>query len=250
MRQSYMGKKEYIGCLLILILVYAWAIPGCGRKEGVFYAQTQDEQEADPELTEPSVGRDAKKSEGQEGCSAASGDGSGQEGEAAASEDGSGQEKKTAPDGAGAEADAQFCFVHICGAVAEPGVYRVPEGSRLYEVILAAGGLGEDACDYTVNQAQEVTDGMQIYIPTKEEAQDAGAFPGTAAEQAGEERTVDLNRATREQLMTLPGIGESRAEAIIAYREEHGGFSDTTELLKVRGIKQGIYEQVKDLIRV
>lgn len=232
-----MGKKEYIGCLLMLILVYAWAIPGCGRKEGVFYAQTQDVQEAEPELTEPSAGREAKKSEGQEDCPAAS-------------EDGSGQERKTAPDGAGAEADAQFCFVHICGAVAEPGVYRVPEGSRLYEVILAAGGLGEDACDYTVNQAQEVTDGMQIYIPTREEAQDAEAFPGTAAEPDGEERTVDLNRATREQLMTLPGIGESRAEAIIAYREEHGGFSDTTELLKVRGIKQGIYEQVKDLIRV
>ncbi len=255
-----MKKKEYMICLSVLVLMYAWLIPGCGRQEGTFYTAGGDarsalQAEAREELC------------GETGISGAAeiSDGTG-------ISDGAGISDRTGiSDGAEildgtanncAAQGADICFVHICGAVSEPGVYQVAEGSRLYEVILMAGGLKADACDYTVNQAQTVTDGMQVYIPTLQEMQGGtysaaggngreSAHSGFTAGQGGaQDGRVDLNSATKEQLMTLPGIGESRAAAIIAYREEHGGFSDTKELMNVSGIKQGVYEQLKDLIRV
>lgn len=231
-------------CLSVLVLMYAWLIPGCGRQEGTFYtaggdARSDLQAEAREELCEAT------------GISDAAGILDGTEISDGTVNDCAARDKGT-------------CFVHICGAVSEPGVYQVAEGSRLYEVILMAGGLKADACDYTVNQAQTVTDGMQVYIPTLQEMQGGGgtysaaggsgresAHNGFIAGQGGaQDGRVDLNSATKEQLMTLPGIGESRAAAIIAYREEHGGFSDTKELMNVSGIKQGVYEQLKELIRV
>ena len=144
------------------------------------------------------------------------------------------------------------CYVHICGAVAQPGVYCVDEGSRLYEVILLAGGLTEDAADQAVNQAQELTDGMQIYIPTQEEVQ-SGIFSGQTQSYRTEEMQdtrVNINTADEKLLCTLPGIGMTRAEAIISYRNEHGAFRNTEELMNVTGIKAGVYEKIKELIKV
>jgi len=141
------------------------------------------------------------------------------------------------------------CYVHICGAINKPGVYCVEEGSRLYEVILLAGGMTPEAADATVNQAQEVSDGMQIYIPTDEEAQN-GPANGTQEGVPGTDGRVNINTAGMEQLCTLPGIGETRAQAIIAYRTKHGAFQSVEELMNVSGIKAGIFERIKELIRV
>ncbi|MGN0342851.1 MAG: helix-hairpin-helix domain-containing protein [Roseburia sp.] len=135
------------------------------------------------------------------------------------------------------------CYVYICGAVEEPGVYEVPEGTRICDVILAAGGLTEDAAQETVNQAEPVTDGEMIRIPSQQEEL-------MAAEAAEQDPRVDINSATAEELMTLPGIGESKAESIIAYREEHGGFSDIEDLMNISGIKEGVFDKIKDYIRV
>lgn len=153
---------------------------------------------------------------------------------------------------AGSSEDAGVCYVHICGAVAQPGVYCVDEGSRLYEVILLAGGLTQDAADQAVNQAQELTDGMQIYIPTREEVQ-SGIFFGQIQSNSQEDlpdTRVNINTANAEQLCSLPGIGMTRAEAIVAYRETHGSFHSIEELMNVTGIKAGVYEKIKELIKV
>lgn len=139
----------------------------------------------------------------------------------------------------------QTAFVHICGEVMKPGVYEVPADARICDVLLMAGGFTEAAATDCVNMAEKVADGMQVVIPTMEEAYEAAER--AASEAAGR---VNLNTASAEQLCTLPGIGESRAKAIIAYREEHGGFETAEEIMQVSGIKEGMYEKLKELIYV
>ena len=145
----------------------------------------------------------------------------------------------------GEEDEAQAVFVHICGEVAYPGVYEVPKESRLCDVLLLAGGFTEAAAMDSVNLAGQVSDGMQGVIPSIQEVRQA------AAEKARErDGLLNLNTATKTELCTLSGIGESRAAAIIAYREAHGGFSAVEEIMQVEGIKSGTYEKLKDRIYV
>lgn len=153
----------------------------------------------------------------------------------------------------------QDIFVDICGAVTKPGVYRMPPDSRVYEVVEAAGGLLPEAAGNRVNQAQPLSDGQQIYVPTKEEAEKAGAVPAEGAfpeikagenSPVSENGKVNLNTADAAALQTLSGIGESKAQAILAYREEHGGFSSIEELMDVPGIKENTFLKIKEKIAV
>ena len=141
---------------------------------------------------------------------------------------------------------------HVCGAVNEPGVYYLAEGSRKQDAVEAAGGFMEDAARSYVNLAERIKDGEKIYIPTEVEVEEgkvaADPVDGPAAEQ--DDGLVDLNKADKSELMTLPGIGETKAEAIIAYREEHGSFNSPEEILGVQGIKDGVYNKIKDKIVV
>lgn len=134
-------------------------------------------------------------------------------------------------------------YVHVCGAVAMPGVVEIPAGSRAQAAIDAAGGFSESADTAYVNLAAPIEDGEQLFIPTKEEAE--ALRKNQAAVQNG---IVNLNTADVRLLCTLPGIGESRAGDIVAYRLEHGGFTDTKEIMQVPGIKESTYEKIKDLI--
>lgn len=134
-------------------------------------------------------------------------------------------------------------FVHICGEVEKPGVYELPEGSRVYEAVEEAGGFTEDAAADYVNLAQILEDGWKIEIPSKEGQTEV--FAGIA-----DDGRVDINTAAKEELLTLPGIGESRAESIIAYREKSGGFSRIEDIMKVEGIKEGMFAKMKDKICV
>lgn len=143
------------------------------------------------------------------------------------------------------EAVRETAFVHICGEVENPGVYEVAAEARLCDVLLLAGGFTPEAATDAVNMAQQVTDGMQVVIPSVQEA----ALSAIEQEAQADGR-VELNTATAAQLCTLPGIGESRAAAIIAYREEHGGFSTAEELMQVSGIKQGMFERLKEFVYV
>ena len=154
------------------------------------------------------------------------------------------------------EEQAAQIFVDVCGAVLSPGVYILPEGSRVYSAIEAAGGFLEDAASETVNQAGILFDTQQIYIPTKDEA--AGESPVYLSAGAGEENAspepddgkIDLNTADAGQLCSLPGIGEAKAEAILAYRDQYGPFSSPDELMNVSGIKEGTYAKIKEKVLV
>ena len=105
------------------------------------------------------------------------------------------------------------------------------------DVLLLAGGFTAQAGTDEVNMAQRVEDGMKIIIPA-------------ILEEDGTESLVNLNTATKEQLMSLPGIGESKAQAILSYRKENGGFAGTEEVMQVEGIKAGVYEKIKEYIIV
>lgn len=144
-------------------------------------------------------------------------------------------------------------YVHVCGAVREPGVYALAGGSRISDAVLAAGDFLPDAARDYLNLAQLVSDGQKIYVPTKEEAENAktAEHAGEGASLSEEGTTyVNINTAAAGELMELPGIGRAKAEAIVTYREEHGAFSACEELMQVPGIKESIYEKLCDAITV
>lgn len=136
----------------------------------------------------------------------------------------------------------KMCYVYICGAVLRPGVYALQEGSRIYEAVEMAGGLLPEADVTSVNQAETVVDGQMIQVYTQEESQK------TVLEE--NDGRIDINRADKNALMTLPGIGEAKAEAILAYREANGRFVNVDELKNISGIKDGIFDQIKEQIKV
>lgn len=142
-------------------------------------------------------------------------------------------------------ATVQNYCVYICGAVAEPGVYELVSGSRIVAAVEAAGGFLPEAATEAVNLAELLKDGMQIVVPTKEEVQEAKQ----AALKQSDGR-VNLNTASVEELCTLNGIGESRAEAILAYRLELGTFRSIEQLKDVSGIGEGLFNQIKSNIYI
>ena len=150
--------------------------------------------------------------------------------------------------GSGDTSDAEIC-VYICGAVHEPGVYELPEGSRVHEALEMAGGMTEEAAAYALNLARIAVDGEQIYVPDAEEIQGQSILSGSAGG-SGYEKKVNINTASMEELMTLTGIGEAKAESIIRYREENGGFQSIEDLMEIGGIKEGVFEKIKDDITI
>ena len=147
------------------------------------------------------------------------------------------------------ELKEEYC-IYVCGAVNRPGVYKLPAGSRIYEAVLLAGGTQEDACEAAVNQAEELSDGQMVFVPTIEEAETPEAETGASLGASGPAGKVNLNTADFTELLTLPGIGESKASAILAYREEKGRFSSVEEIMDITGIKEGVYSKIKDHITV
>lgn len=146
--------------------------------------------------------------------------------------------------------------VYVCGAVNKPGVYELPEGSRLFDAISIAGGYSGDAADGSLNLARLICDEEMIYVPTVQEIEDGYDSSATqsinSTQESGKDDSgkINLNTATAADLMTLPGIGESKANLIISYRDENGPFNATTDIMLVRGIKDGLYNKVKDYICV
>lgn len=147
-------------------------------------------------------------------------------------------------------------YIQISGAVKNPGVYEVKSGSRIFEVMDLSGGYTEEAATDVVNLARPVKDEMQIYIPTKKEVEMSNQdyfwenYQMPEEEKENSDGRVNLNTATKEELMSLPGIGESKAEAILDYREKNGGFGDISDIMKISGIKEAAFEKIKELIVV
>ena len=143
-----------------------------------------------------------------------------------------------------------------CYIAERPKVYRRNGDSRIYEAVDAAGGFTENAARESINLASKVSDGMQITIYNKEEAASLPAGGTSAGKNSGQDQMsgssslVNLNTATKEELMTLKGIGESKAEDIIRYREKSGGFKKIEDIMKISGIKEAGFQKIKDSITV
>ncbi|MDF2610759.1 MAG: hypothetical protein K0R92_2233 [Lachnospiraceae bacterium] len=148
------------------------------------------------------------------------------------------------------DSDAKSLYVHICGAVKKPDVYEVKDGTRIIEVIRLAGGLTDEAAGDYINQAALVTDGQQVYIPTKSEVVDASPSGYLQNSNQDGANIVNINTAAKEELMTLPGIGEAKANSIIAYRQENGGFKNIDEIKNIEGIKDSVFNKISELITV
>ena len=166
--------------------------------------------------------------------------------------------------------ETKTLVVHICGAVSAPGVYELPAGSRIIDAVEAGGGFLPEADEACCNLAEEIVDGCQIYIMTKTESCADGQTEKKAGIQTSpdsdmqttdrnvrsnsatalENGLVNLNTADVAALMTLPGIGESRAKAIISYREQQGAFTKIEDIMKISGIKQAAFSKIKDKITV
>lgn len=203
-------KKIKNTVILICFLALPW-LSGCGRDEEILYFNSRSSDGVDTQDT-------GRQTDGQ---------------------------AEPANEGAEISQDeAGRIYVHVCGQVYRPGVVELPAGSRAWEAVEAAGGLTEDAQDTAVNLAAVVQDGEKLYIPGMGE---------TVADTIGEAADgglINLNTADAGRLQTLPGIGESRAADILSYRERYGGFQSIEEIMQVPGIKESIYEKIKDKIMV
>lgn len=143
------------------------------------------------------------------------------------------------------EPEPELITVHLVGAVLNPGVYHLHKGARVYELLELAGGFSNEAEKETLNQARPLIDGEQIYIFR------AGEAPGQEMVFSGSvSKKVNINMAGAAELATLPGIGEVRANQIIAYREKHGYFTHIRELMDVSGIGEKTFENLEELITI
>ncbi|MHB9058407.1 MAG: helix-hairpin-helix domain-containing protein [Bacillota bacterium] len=172
---------------------------------------------------------------------------------------------------------APLIVVHVAGAVKEPGVYKLPQGSRVVDALTAAGGVTTDAAADWLNLAAKVVDGEKVYVPNKKEvaaARGTGAATGRGGTASGGAGglgglagpgstgggalappgvglvggKVNLNLADQAALETLPGIGPALAQRILAYRTSHGSFQSIEELRNVSGIGERKFAEIKDLV--
>lgn len=151
--------------------------------------------------------------------------------------------------------------VHVCGAVCNPGVYSLKPESRVIDAVMVAGGMTEEADSECINLAGKICDGDKVRIPTKAEAEEmqnggkqvdfiTSSGLKTAGLQEISEGKININTADTELLCTLPGIGKTRAESIITYRKECGGFSKIEDIMNVSGIKENSFQKIKEYITV
>ena len=250
-RGGRIERKRSLCCILYMsILLLNILLCGCTRREQLVLEDIRAEQEQGSDLL--SIQEQSES------------------GEQVLPEESAGRQSSeySVPEDGGDPDEPGTIFVHVCGAVEKPDVYELPAGSRVYEAVQAAGGFAEDADENYVNQAQELSDGVKLVIPTLEQTE-ALVSEGEGEMMAGavgiqdsvgrqEESTqsgisddkIDINTASEAELCNVPGIGAVRAAAIIAYRQENGGFSSVEDIMNVNGIKEGTFEKIKDSIKV
>ena len=228
---SLMIKAE----IVISVILAALAMCGCGKKKQTVFTETV-----------------YSAGSGDYSENTGSGEGSGlKDGSTGGPEDP--DRTDTSQEGAGKEDESGTICVFVCGAVNSEGVYELPKRSRVIDAVEAAGGYSDDADTAYVKQAEYVYDTQRVEIPTKEEAEMLREYDssGSGSEESSQsDGRIDLNSADKQALMTLPGIGESKADRILEYRQIHGRFSSTEELMNVSGIGSGVYEKLKDYVTI
>ena len=138
-------------------------------------------------------------------------------------------------------------FVDVKGAVKHPGVFETTKDKRVKDLIEEAGGLLDDADTSTLNLSQKVKDQMVIYVLKHGEKPKQISDGGSSSSNAD---VININTANKEQLMKISGVGKTKAEAIISYREKNGDFKKKEDITKVRGIGKATFEKIKDKIEV
>lgn len=155
------------------------------------------------------------------------------------------------------QTEKETLVIFVCGAVVTPGVYYLEDGSRIVDAIDAAGGFLEDADKNYVNLAAPIEDGIKLLIPTVEETKMAleeapsgviDNFDNQSSVNTG--GLVNINKASKEELKTLPGIGDGIAGKIIDYRNTNGNFTCIEDIKKVSGIKDKLFAKIKEYITV
>lgn len=275
-----MGRKIKYRCGIWTVLFFLWtasAMTGCARREEVFL----EELDSDEENSNRKAGEESTAYENNVAA------GENPEKQSVVSDAGSeGNTENSALDLLPETPIPQKIFVDVCGAVVNPGVYELDEGARIFQAVDAAGGYLPEAAINYLNRARSIGDGQQIYVPTEKEVAEnlelamakvpealndgdnsgnsgleeiqgssvenpsgtVGRDTGSFGDGVGDDTRINLNTADAGQLSTLSGIGQSKAEAIVAYREEHGDFASIEEIMNVEGIKEGTFSKIKDKI--
>lgn len=140
--------------------------------------------------------------------------------------------------------------VYICGEVKNPGVYELLPDQRLSELLTLCGGFTKKAAPDSLNLARKLLDGEMVYVMSKEEMKENKEASSNSLQKEEGSSLVNINQAKEEELMSLPGIGQSKADSIIKYRETKGSFETIADIMKIEGIKAGVFEKIKDLITV
>lgn len=222
---------------------------------GVLYSCNNSKQDSDIIVLEnPDITQDNKGEQAMETIVSNNNDISGQEQDSSENNDPSQdtelQQKVQTED------RPPLIYIHISGAVNKPGVYEAGKQTRVYELIELAGGLTDEAAGDYINQAAIVMDGQQIYIPSKEEVKEAQfSIPNIPSSQVSisqdkQNNKVNINIASKEELMTLTGIGEAKADSIIEYRQKHGKFNKIEDIMNISGIKEAAFSKISDDITV
>lgn len=287
MNQNLSESRTWMKAVRWLALGLVFAVGGCCyscrtkdspvAEERFSHAEGFLEEEA---FTESEGGTDkaaeekqAKVSDGlSEEKQEAAADGASEEKKMGTAEAASGEDLTERRETGGRDSDSgdTSCYVYVCGQVTSPGVYKLEEGQRIFEAVELAGGFTGEARPEYLNLAEPVFDGMKILVPDEAQASDpswngqigSDTVPETggsgfgAADAYSQDRgavpmkKVNINSASKEELMTLTGIGESRAADIIRYRTEQGAFSRIEDIMNVPGIKEASFRKLKDQIEV
>ena len=266
----------YTVTLILCGTLFLTGLTGCKSREAQFLIEGLQEAKAEVDAEsseEKTSGQKSKKdtdeknadTEDRQNDDGSSAESRKKQAESGGSDAGNGTEINST-----GETQPEMIYVDVCGAVANPGVFQLAAGSRVFQAIEAAGGYLPEAVQNCVNRAGVLTDGQQLYILTQEEmerqgldpAEMAGASDGQMNGSAGtgqntgmtaqvqQDNRININTADETQLTTLTGIGATRAQAIIAYRQENGPFAAIEEIMNVQGIKEGTFAKIKDEIVV
>jgi competence protein ComEA len=148
--------------------------------------------------------------------------------------------------------NSENVVVHIKGEVKNPDVYTLTNQERVKDAIEKAGGITENADIDSINLAEKLYDSQEIYVPLKGSTQNQHSTSSSSKSSSGKTKNINapinINTATKEQLMMLPGIGESYAQRIIEYRSKNSGFKAKDEIMKIKGIGPSKYEEIKNKI--
>ena len=276
-RKTLKNKSCYVVILMLSSALFLTGLTGCKSREAQFLIEGFQEAKAEVDAESSDPKTSDKETSDKKSLDVTDNQKDDRNSQKPGTEDSDSMDSGSTDDSEGndtgntgvsnAEMQQERIYVDVCGAVANPGVFELAAGSRVFQAIEAAGGYLPEAVENCVNRAGVLTDGQQLYILTREEMEQQGMSQAelanasnvsgsgnsrnTEAVSSGQQdNRININTADEAQLTTLTGIGATRAQAIIAYREENGPFVVIEDIMNVQGIKEGTFAKIKDEIVV